>query len=163
MTRLAESLYLPRMADFDQLTTRQRECLSAVANHRTYKEVARDLGISESAVEKHLRSAREKLGVDTTADAARLFLLEEGEVEPHGGFLHLARSHPRQDEQGALAKSDLHEQDFGAEEITLRAAELDHPLTPLQTLGLVGRLVLGTIAGLTLLIASAEGLKAVLT
>lgn len=42
-------------------------------------------------------------------------------------------------------------------------ADPDPPLTAVQTLSLIGRLVLGSIAGLTLLIACAEGLKTVLT
>lgn len=151
------------MADFDLLTPRQRECLRAVANHRTYKEVARDLGISESAVEKHLRGAREKLGVETTADAARLYLLAEGEAEPQGGFPHLPANEMALDKEGTSGRAGASLHLGETEEDALGVADLDHPLTALQTFGLIGRVVLGSIVGLTLLIASAEGLKAVLT
>lgn len=152
------------MAAFHELTPRQRECLRAVANHRTYKEIGRDLGISESAVEKHLRHAREKLGVNTTADAARLFLIEEREVDPQGGFTNLAFMPEVRKEGGVPVRPAAAASPIGSEhQETLRATDLDHPLSALQTLSLVGRLVLGSIAGLTLLIACAEGLKAVLT
>ena len=151
------------MGATDQLTRRQRECLRAVANHRTYKEIARDFAISESAVEKHLRNAREKLCVNTTADAARLFLLEAGEDNPQGGFAHLASDPRVEDEGDARGWSTDTWQIDPAQHETDRAADLDHPLSALQTLTLVGKLVLGSIAGLTLLIACAEGLKAVLT
>lgn len=151
------------MSLFDQLTPRQRECLRAVANHRTYKEVARDLGISDSAVEKHLRSAREKLGVETTAEAARRFLAEDGEADPHGGFDHLADQSPLEDERAVSDSFDLQTQGGSGRATTPGAADLDRPLSPLQTLSIIARVVLGTSAVLTLLIASAEGLKAVLT
>lgn len=121
------------------------------------------LGISDSMVEKHLRQAREKLGAETTAEAARLYLTSEGEADPQGGFTHLEGRAVGGDQALVahdLAKSQHVEIVRGA---SSGAVDLDHQLTALQTLSLIGRLVIGSIVGLTLLIASAEGLKAVLT
>jgi DNA-binding CsgD family transcriptional regulator len=51
------------------LTQRQREVLEWVADGKTTQDVATILGISAAMIEKHLRLAREVLGVDTTAQA----------------------------------------------------------------------------------------------
>lgn len=61
-----------------RLTAKERECLAQWLTHATAKEIAIDLGISHHAVEKRLKSARQKLGVSTTLDAARLLALVEG-------------------------------------------------------------------------------------
>jgi hypothetical protein len=58
---------------------------------RSGKEIARELGISPHAVEKHLRICREKYGVATSAEAARLFALQEqGGEFPQCGVPDLA-------------------------------------------------------------------------
>lgn len=144
------------MHGIEDLTERQRACLRAVANHRTYKEIARDLGISGSAVEKHLRHARERLGVENTADAARLFLALEGADDPHGGFAHLPKA-PRADEWRPVADPS------GVGAFPLGAADQDRSLHPVQTMSIIGRVVIGTIIALSLLVAAAEGLNAVLS
>lgn len=51
------------------LTQRQREVLEWVADGKTSQDVATILGVSGAMVEKHLRLAREVLGVDTSAQA----------------------------------------------------------------------------------------------
>lgn len=55
-----------------RLTPKERECLERWMNHATAKEIALDLGVSHHAVEKRLKSARAKLGVATSLEAARL-------------------------------------------------------------------------------------------
>ncbi|GAA4003176.1 EF-hand domain-containing protein [Sphingomonas humi] len=55
-----------------RLTPKERECLERWLSHATAKEIALDLGITHHAVEKRLKSARAKLGVTSTLDAARL-------------------------------------------------------------------------------------------
>ena len=45
------------------LTGREKQILDAIANGRSYKEVAGDLGISVNTVRNHAASIREKLGV----------------------------------------------------------------------------------------------------
>jgi DNA-binding CsgD family transcriptional regulator len=61
-----------RMAAVARLTAKERECLTRWLGHATAKEIAIDLGITHHAVEKRLKSARAKLGVTSTLDAARL-------------------------------------------------------------------------------------------
>ena len=61
-----------------RLTEREREALSGWLEHKTAKEIARDLGVSHHAVEKRLKMARTKLGVSTSLQAARLLAESEG-------------------------------------------------------------------------------------
>lgn len=51
------------------LTPRQIEVLEWVAEGKTNQDIATIMGVSPATVEKHLRLAREKLDVDTTAQA----------------------------------------------------------------------------------------------
>jgi DNA-binding CsgD family transcriptional regulator len=61
-----------------RLTPKERECLDPWLAHATAKEIALDLGITHHAVEKRLKSARAKLGVTSTLEAARLVAAAEG-------------------------------------------------------------------------------------
>lgn len=60
---------LPQQTDRMKLSKRQREALEWVGNGKTNQDIASIMGVSPATVEKHLRIAREKLGVDTTAQA----------------------------------------------------------------------------------------------
>lgn len=60
---------LPYIAPRGCLTARQREVLEWVAEGKTSADIATIMGISPPTVDKHLRLARETLGVDTTAHA----------------------------------------------------------------------------------------------
>ncbi len=51
------------------LTPRQREVLEWVGEGKTMLDIAAILGVTPATVEKHLRLAREALGVETTAQA----------------------------------------------------------------------------------------------
>jgi LuxR family transcriptional regulator len=51
------------------LTPRQREVLEWVGDGKTMQDIAAILGVTAATVEKHLRLAREALGVETTAQA----------------------------------------------------------------------------------------------
>jgi DNA-binding CsgD family transcriptional regulator len=61
-----------------RLTPKERECLARWLGHATAKEIALELGITHHAVEKRLKSARAKLGVTSTLEAARLLASSEG-------------------------------------------------------------------------------------
>lgn len=61
-----------------RLTQKERECLVRWLTHATAKEIALDLGITHHAVEKRLKSARQKLQVTTTLEAARQLAAVEG-------------------------------------------------------------------------------------
>lgn len=60
---------LPLRIDRRSLTPRQREVLEWVAHGKTAADIGVIMGISAPTVEKHLRLARETLGVETTAHA----------------------------------------------------------------------------------------------
>ena len=55
-----------------ELTDRQREILSAVARGFTTPDIARILGISQSAVKQHLAHVCEKLGASNRSEAAAI-------------------------------------------------------------------------------------------
>jgi len=61
-----------------RLTDREKDCLRRWLRHQTAKEMALELGISPHAVEKRLKSARAKLGVTTSLEAARQLAACEG-------------------------------------------------------------------------------------
>lgn len=62
------------------LSTREREVLRWVAAGRRQAEIAATLGLSARTVENHLRRARQRLGVATTAQAVRA-ASRRGEIE----------------------------------------------------------------------------------
>ncbi len=57
-----------------QLTARERQVLVGVAEGRTNREIAQQLGISHRTVESHRESLMKKLGVRTVAGLTRLAL-----------------------------------------------------------------------------------------
>ncbi|WP_409013070.1 response regulator transcription factor [Brevundimonas sp.] len=65
------------MNNLEQFTTRERQCLVGVAQHRQSKEIARGLGISSKTVDKHIETGCKRLGVSSRRDAA-LPLLNAG-------------------------------------------------------------------------------------
>src|SRR6266545_2729436 len=59
------------------LTPQERECLRLVAQQRSSKEIANELGISKASVDTYCNRARAKLGVASRRDAAQLVLNHE--------------------------------------------------------------------------------------
>ena len=55
----------------ESFTQRELEVLSLLAHRLTNKEIAAELGISETTVKTHVRNILSKLGVSTRAEAAR--------------------------------------------------------------------------------------------
>lgn len=62
---------VPNAKLFASLTSAERECLVLVLDHLTAKEIAIEVGITHHAVEKRLKRAREKLGAQSSIEAAR--------------------------------------------------------------------------------------------
>lgn len=60
---------LPQYKANSHLTDRQREVLQRVGEGKSHQDIATILGVAVPTVEKHLRLARENLGVETTAQA----------------------------------------------------------------------------------------------
>jgi len=78
---------LPATGQSRVLTRRQTEVLELVADGKTIQDIALILERNAATVEKHLRGARDTLGVETTAQAVRkasvlnqIFLLEPSDV-----------------------------------------------------------------------------------
>jgi DNA-binding CsgD family transcriptional regulator len=57
-----------------QLTQSQIDVLTRVAQFKSSKQIARELGISHHTVDQRIRAAIEKMGVQSRADAARAFI-----------------------------------------------------------------------------------------
>jgi DNA-binding NarL/FixJ family response regulator len=58
----------------DELSTKERTVLAALARGLTNKEIARDLSLSDQTVKYHLTNVYRKLGIRNRAEAARLGL-----------------------------------------------------------------------------------------
>jgi DNA-binding CsgD family transcriptional regulator len=63
------------------LSPRQREILALVAAGRTSKEIAGELGISESTVNWHLSNVFERLGASSRAEAVAIVMREDADAE----------------------------------------------------------------------------------
>lgn len=66
-----------RTSGVEALSERQKEILRLIAQHLQAKEIARALKISESTVKTHTDTARKRLGVATSRDAARVLVEHE--------------------------------------------------------------------------------------
>ncbi|MGX7924939.1 response regulator transcription factor [Tsuneonella sp. HG094] len=69
-----------------QLSPRQREVLALVGAHMTNKEIARELDIAITTVDKHLRSIRDKWGTASRYETARVMQQLGGWEKPHPDF-----------------------------------------------------------------------------
>ncbi|AZD29843.1 PA1136 family autoinducer-binding transcriptional regulator [Pseudomonas chlororaphis] len=69
-----------------QLSVREREVLTWTAAGRRHADIAATLGLSERTVENHLRAARRRLGVATTAQAIKI-AIRNGELGDGGDQL----------------------------------------------------------------------------
>ena len=74
-----------RHAKLSLLTPQERECLRLVAQQRSSKEIAQELGISKASVDTYCNRARAKLGVTSRREAAQL-VLEASAGAPVTGF-----------------------------------------------------------------------------
>ena len=64
---------LKHMAVLDAITDKQREVLIYISEGLTSKEIARKLGVSESAVNQRIETIRQRLGGLPRAQIARLY------------------------------------------------------------------------------------------
>lgn len=64
-----------------RLTPRQQEVLERIGQRRTLKEIAAALGLSESAVNQHVRELKRKLAVNSLSELAHRLRDEPGLLE----------------------------------------------------------------------------------
>jgi DNA-binding CsgD family transcriptional regulator len=69
--------------DAEVLSSRQAQCLILASKGLTSKEIAREIGISPSTVDSHIRAGTARLGVRGRRAAVRT-LFEERTCEPSG-------------------------------------------------------------------------------
>jgi DNA-binding CsgD family transcriptional regulator len=146
-----------------RLSPRQDECLRGVLELKSAKQIARELGISPHAVEKHLKVARGKFGVATSAEAARMFAFQhKGSESPQSGFSDLVLP-SREGHQRLVLEPAGRRPSLARFEDSHGAPSLDQPFSPRQTLLTIFALSLGSIVGLLLLVACAEGIKSLVS
>ncbi|WP_137699782.1 helix-turn-helix transcriptional regulator [Marimonas lutisalis] len=68
---------MPHAGQRNPLSPRQREVLQWVADGKTVNDIAKLMKLSSVTVEKHLRLARERLGVETTGQAVQKASLQK--------------------------------------------------------------------------------------
>lgn len=98
-------------AQFDKLTTRQRDCMREVSKGYMTKEIARRLGMSPGNVNKHVFAVRQRLGGISRFEAARLFTEWEGRTAENHGVYSLS-PHPvplsEHRDSGSIGLADDH-------------------------------------------------------
>jgi len=77
---------LSQKCSLEQLSPREREVLDLVGAHMTNKEIARELDIAITTVDKHLRSIRDKWGTTSRHETARVMKQLGGWEKPHPDF-----------------------------------------------------------------------------
>lgn len=87
------SLMFAEVCSLDQLTPRERGVLEHLAQHKTSKQIALALGITENTVNKHIAAVREKWGTRDRNETARLFL----QLDAEGDENHPPQILPRDD------------------------------------------------------------------
>ena len=96
-----------KMADMiSRLTDKEKDCLRGVAELKSSKTIARDLGISSHTVDARLKRAMAKLDAVDRFEAARVFQQEtEAEIQPSDMVRTLAYQAPDVPEYPAFAPS----------------------------------------------------------
>lgn len=139
------------------LTQRQIACLEGVAQHKSAKEIGRELGISNHAVEKHLKAARHKLGASSTIEALRIY--RRGTVGPHYASSDLSQSFG-----GAHSGNPGQINDAASAAFIGRPRavwEIDYELSAQQTLAGIGLIAVAMLVVFALIMAIAQGAYAI--
>lgn len=94
----------PALAIFPKLTAKQHEVLRFVAENRTSKEIAFELGISESAVNQRIEGVRNRAGSPPRAELARCYRQYLNELEKASNSIPAQISQvAAEDAQGRIA------------------------------------------------------------
>jgi DNA-binding CsgD family transcriptional regulator len=135
-----------------ELTGLQLKCLEGFWNRRSAKQIAADLGISEAWVNKNLLTARRRLHVTSSADAAAIvFGGKRGSIKSYYyQETDLPAVHERPDQAHAVA-------DKGSFALAASERPLINSYGPLATLAGVVLIAMASIVGVTLMIDAGEG------
>lgn len=71
--RIEVNAKIPVFAEISRLTSKQREVLDLLLDHKTSKEIAQILGISPHTVDQRIQFAKRTLGVSARSDLARVY------------------------------------------------------------------------------------------
>lgn len=140
----------PPIAELSEL---QLKCLEGFWNRRSAKQIAADLGISEAWVNKNLMTARRKLHVNSSAEAAIIVF---------GGKRGSIKSYYYQETDLPEIHASPDEKLVGAGVAAFAQAASERPLInkhgPLATIAGIVLIAVGSIIGVTLMIDAGEGL-----
>src|SRR6187399_956564 len=131
------------------LTAKQREVLDLLIEHKTSKEIARQLGISPHTVDQRIQFAKEKLGASSRSEVAQLYrrlveicgqlTYQESGIAASAAFADSATG----TQAGPLTALTRRERTYPGQ---LRAAETDFAVVPELFEGHYGTLIrLGAI------------------
>lgn len=75
---MRENKAMPRLPEqggtLADLTVKQREALDLLLEHKTSKEISRNLGISPHTVDQRIEAAKRRLGATTRGELAQLYI-----------------------------------------------------------------------------------------
>ncbi len=158
-----------------RLSARQREVLSLIDRRFTIKEMAHELGISESRVNQHIGALKRRLGVNTHRELAARFRSLFCQTQPDplsksiGGIPQLAAGIGPRSTSGRVADGELVLADVHAFSVEAPWAQASEPTVvppvldgrhavPLR-LAAVAMMVFGILASLVLSITAAMSLS----
>ena len=137
-----------------EFTQLQIQCLEAFWNRKPVKQIAADLGISEAWVHKNLMAIRRQLNVSSSADAAAIvFGSKRGSIK---NYYYQETDLPEIPHVGDQRLAGSHEHSFAS---VASERALINNLGVGQTLIRILAVALGVIAGLVLMLQSAEGIR----
>jgi DNA-binding CsgD family transcriptional regulator len=136
-----------------ELTELQLKCLEGFWNRRSAKQIAADLSISEAWVNKNLMTARRRLNVSSSADAAAMvFGSRRGSIK---NYYYQETDLSQIDRATDQALAGGNERSFAS---TASERALINKFGVGQTLCAIFGVAVGVIAGLLLMLQSAIGI-----
>jgi DNA-binding CsgD family transcriptional regulator len=115
------------LAIFPSLTSKQHEVLGFVAENRTSKEIAWELGISESAVNQRIEGVRSRTGSPPRAELARAYRqFQQDQAQPEQIQPDLAAAcNPLPEKNPQVPTVSLFDEDRGRDELVERLTLAD--------------------------------------
>lgn len=162
---------LEQTALLDALTDKQREVIALVSEGMTSKEIARKLGISESAVNQRIEVTRQRLGGMSRAQIARIYRQTSTLVItiPTSNSLtgksiqlqHEAEPEQHSIPEGAVALSASAYDGNGVLQPSTFSPDLLPPDSSLKRLALIAASCCALLASAVLILAVAQALSAI--